>query len=75
MKLFESKLKEAKQPKYEVGDTVLVNTGYKDEPFVITGDFTDWKLYAGDKNGYEMKGLGDRIRPEQIVKLVKKGKK
>lgn len=63
-----------KKPK--VGDFVKVNLGYKDTPELdhygkITDDYSDFKQYVGDENGYKITGIGDRLKPEQFEVISK----
>lgn len=57
--------------KFNVGDRVSYSDGYQTFEGVITGDFTDERMYVGDKYGYAVTGFGDRLRPEQLTLISK----
>lgn len=61
--------------KLKVGDRVSYSDGFNTYEGVITHDYTDEKFYAGDKYGYQVSGFGDRLRPEQLIKIEEESHK
>jgi len=49
------------------GDFVKVSIGYGKFAYgKITKDYSDETFYVGDQNGYEVTGIGDRLKPNQF---------
>ncbi len=61
----------SKNTKLKKGDYVSVKTDYGKHVGKITGDYTDEKFYVGDKYGFAITGIGDRIEPERLTKVTK----
>jgi hypothetical protein len=61
-----SSAKNRKSEKPKVGDFVKVWTSVDWHYGKITDDFSDWKQYVGDQNGYKITGIGDPLKPEQF---------